>query len=252
MIEIIILGSGTVVPSLRRSSPGYCIKVNGEPLFFELGAGTMRRMLEANLDYKSAQKLFISHRHPDHCSDLIPFFFAMNYTPGFERKEPFDLYAPSGFDSIMNELNHVFPWMQAKHFPLRFHELKETVIAGKDWKITSKPTIHSDVPAVTFRLESEGKVVVYSGDSAYCDALIENARDADLFIVECPYPENMGLPGVHMNAREVGEASSRAKVKRVVLTHLYPYCDEQDVVAQVQKKFNGPVEKAEDLGRIVL
>lgn len=252
MIEIIILGSGTVVPSLRRNSPGYCIKVNGEPLLFEMGAGMTWRLLRADLDYRNLHKLFVSHRHPDHCSDLISFFFAMNYTPGFRREAPFELYAPTGFKKIMKQLFEPFPWMEPKHFVLNVHEVEKTEIPGKNWTIRSMPTVHGDVPAVTYRLETEGKVIVYSGDSGYCDDLIENARNADLFIVECSYPENMELKGVHLNAREVAEVANRAKAKRLVLTHLYPHCDEQDIVAQIQKDFKGKVEKAEDLMRITL
>lgn len=214
-----------------------------------MGAGNTRQLLEAGIDYRTVDKLFISHRHPDHCSDLIPFFFAMNYTPGFKREAAFDLYGPQGFKEVFNQMTALFPWMAPKEYSLRFHEVWETEVKGKGWKLRVKPTVHGDVPAVTYRLEAEGKVVVYSGDSAYCDGLIENARNADLFVVECPYPETMELKGVHLNAQEVGKVAREAKVRRVVLTHLYPHCDEQDIVAQVRKEFNGPVEKGEDLTR---
>lgn len=252
MIEVIILGSGTGVPSTTRGSSGYCIQVNGESLLFEMGPGTTWRLAQIKVDYKTIRNLFITHRHPDHCSDLIPFLFAMNYTPGFTREDPLDLYAPKGFEAVLKGMMEVFPWIVPKHYPLNIHELEEDEIVGQGWKVRSKPTLHGDLAALSYRLESQGKVIVYSGDSAYCDQLIDNAKNADLFLVECSFPETMSLPGVHLNTIEVARIGTAAQVKRMVLSHLYPHCDEVDIVGQVKRSFNGPVENGSDLQRILL
>lgn len=252
MIEVIILGSGTGVPYLPRSSSSYCVQIDGEALLFEMGAGAVRRLTEAGIDYKAIKQLFITHRHPDHCSDLIPFLFAMNYTPDFKRADRLDLYGPLGFGEVVRKLMGIFPWITPKQYPFDIHELQEAEIQGRHWKIKSKPTIHGDVPALSYRIEAYGKVIAYSGDSGYCEELIENARGADLFIVECSYPESMELKGVHLNSREVGEAASRAGVKRVILTHLYPFCDQHAVVEEVKRIYRGNVEKGKDFMRVTL
>ena len=252
MIEVIVLGSGTGVPYLRRSSSGYCVKIDGEPILFEMGAGTVRRLLEAGIDYRSIRHLFITHRHPDHCADLVPYLFALNYTPGFKRQEPLELYGPAGFSEIVRKMMDLFPWTVPKHYRLDIKEVERGEIKGGNWKITSRPVMHGDVLAVSYRVESGGKVVVYSGDSGYCEELIENAKNADLFIVECSFPEKMELKGVHLNTQEVAEIANKAGAKRLVLTHLYPFCDEAGVVEEINRTFPGKVEKGEDLARIVL
>lgn len=252
MIEVIILGSGTGVPYLRRSSSGYCVRINGDTLLFEMGSGTVRRLMEARIDYRTARQLFISHRHPDHCADLVPFLFAMNYTPGFKRRDPLKLYGPVGFAGVVRKMMDVFPWIVPKHYSLDMEEVEDAQIRGKDWVVKTKPTVHGDVLAVSYRIEAEGKAVVYSGDSGYCEELVENAREANLFVVECSFPETMELRGVHLNSQEVAEIASRAKAQRLILTHLYPFCDETQIIDQVKRGFEGPVEKGEDLMRIVL
>ena len=46
-ISVTILGSGTCVPSLRRSSCSVLMRINDKVLLFDSGAGTIRRLLEA-------------------------------------------------------------------------------------------------------------------------------------------------------------------------------------------------------------
>jgi len=212
----------------------------------------VRRLMEAQVEYRTVTHLFITHRHPDHCADLVIFLFALNYTPGFKREETLHLFGPMGFREIVHRMMDLFPWAVPKHYHLEIQEVEETEIVGEGWRIFSKPTVHGDVLAVTYRLESHGKVVVYSGDSGYCESLIENARNADLFIVECSFPEKMELKGVHLNSKEVADVAFKAGAKRLVLTHLYPFCDENDIVAEIKETFKGDVEKGEDLMRIVL
>jgi len=44
--ELTILGSGTSVPSLERSSCSILLDLGDDKLLFDLGPGTMRRLLE--------------------------------------------------------------------------------------------------------------------------------------------------------------------------------------------------------------
>ena len=78
-MELIILGSGTCVPSLKRSSPALIIKAGGKVLLFDSGSGTIRRMLEAGITYHDIDYIFYTHIHPDHVSDLVPFIFTSKY-----------------------------------------------------------------------------------------------------------------------------------------------------------------------------
>jgi len=65
-MELTVLGSGTGVPSAKRSSPGYFLKVKGHNVLFDGGSGTLRRMEEAGLSYKDVDLICYTHGHPDH------------------------------------------------------------------------------------------------------------------------------------------------------------------------------------------
>ena len=78
-IKVTILGSGTCVPSLKRSSCSVLMDINGTKLLFDLGVGTMRRLLEAGTIISEISHLFFSHLHPDHTGEFVPFLFATKY-----------------------------------------------------------------------------------------------------------------------------------------------------------------------------
>jgi ribonuclease BN (tRNA processing enzyme) len=69
------------------------------------------------------------------------------------------------------------------------------------------------------------------------------AQGADLLVLECSNP--FKVPG-HLTPAEAGRLAARAGVKRLLLTHFYPPCDEVDVVALAAQEFDGEIIRAED------
>jgi ribonuclease Z len=69
--------------------------------------------------------------------------------------------------------------------------------------------------------EVPGRKVVYSGDTAKCDNMIENAEGADLLIHEatCMHEMIEDRKG-HTSALQAGEIAEEAGVERLVLTHI--------------------------------
>ncbi|MGD9042692.1 MAG: MBL fold metallo-hydrolase, partial [Desulfobacterales bacterium] len=65
-IKLTILGSGTCVPSLKRSSCSILMQIGASRLLFDSGPGTMRRLLEAKTTIFDITHIFYSHFHPDH------------------------------------------------------------------------------------------------------------------------------------------------------------------------------------------
>ncbi|MBW2409315.1 MAG: ribonuclease Z, partial [Deltaproteobacteria bacterium] len=78
-ITVTILGSGTCVPSLARSSCSVLMAVGDSRLLFDSGPGTMRRLLEADTPIFDISHIFYSHFHPDHSGEFVPLLFATKY-----------------------------------------------------------------------------------------------------------------------------------------------------------------------------
>ncbi len=83
---VTILGSGTCVPSLKRSSCSVLVETGEKKLLFDIGPGTMRRLLEADTTIFDISYLFLSHFHPDHSGELVPFLFSTKYPDRARRQ----------------------------------------------------------------------------------------------------------------------------------------------------------------------
>lgn len=124
--------------------------------------------------------------------------------------------------------------LKALGLPLRsrkykfLKEMGEIKIRGKKIKLT-------DVSYV-----EKGKKIVYSGDTKPCQTLVKLAEDADCLIIDSTFfeenPEDWLEGKQHMNVREAVEIGTKARVKKLVLTHISRrYTNEKELENQVKK-----------------
>jgi ribonuclease BN (tRNA processing enzyme) len=190
--------------------------------------------------------LALTHLHPDHVGDLIPFFFATRYSLGYTRTKPFRLLAARGFARFHELLQEAFAgWVQPPPGLMDLQELPPDAlheVRDADLVINSAPTNHTD-GSLAFRIQSQGRSLVYSGDTDVSDSLVALAANADLLILEAANP--FKVPG-HLTPAEAGRLAAAAGVSRLLLTHFYPPCDEADVVALASQEFKGEILRAED------
>jgi ribonuclease BN (tRNA processing enzyme) len=85
--------------------------------------------------------------------------------------------------------------------------------------ITPYAAVHTEeTNPMSLRVEVAGKVVSYTGDSAWNENIVKVSKDADLFICECYYYEKPVR--FHMNYPDIKAHWNEFGAKRVVLTHL--------------------------------
>ena len=112
-ITVTILGSGTCVPSLTRSSCSVLMALGDSKLLFDSGPGTMRRLLEAGTAIFDISHIFYSHFHPDHSSEFVPFLFATKYPNKHQRKNTLTVTAGTGFLDFYGRLKSVYgQWIE--------------------------------------------------------------------------------------------------------------------------------------------
>ncbi|MBW2574125.1 MAG: MBL fold metallo-hydrolase [Deltaproteobacteria bacterium] len=254
-ISVTILGSGTCVPSLRRSSCSILTKIRDNFLVFDSGAGTMRKLLENGIEIFEVSFVFYSHFHPDHTGELVPFLFANKYPDGSRRKIPLTLMAGRGFAKFYDNLKNVYGhWIELAPGLLNIVELDNTgydIREFDDFKVESLPVEHNP-ESIAFRITSSGGTsMVYSGDTDFSENLVTLSKDADLLICESALPDELKVKG-HLTPSLAGEIADRANVRKLVLTHFYPECDQVDIEKQCRKTYSGPLLLAEDLMKIEL
>ena len=254
-MSVTILGSGTCVPSLRRSSCSILMKIRDKFLLFDSGAGTMRKLLEISVEIFDVSCVFYSHFHPDHTAELVPFLFANKYPDGSRRKIPLTLMAGKGFAKFYDDLKKVYGhWIELAPDLLTIGEFDNTSYDMRmfdDFKVESLPVEHNP-ESIAFRITSSGGTsMVYSGDTDFSENLVTLSKDADLLICESALPDELKVKG-HLTPSLAGEIADRANVRKLVLTHFYPECDQVDIEKECRKTYSGPLLLAEDLMQINL
>ena len=247
---MVILGSGTAVPSLERGAPGLLVEVGGKNLLIDGGSGTLNRLLKVGVRVSDIDFIFYSHLHPDHTADLVPLLFALR-NPDLSRDKGLTIAGPPGFMRFFQGLKEIYGrWVEAMDYELIVNEMEEGEKDYTDFRLVAKEVAHIKT-SLGFRIEAQGKSLAYSGDSDYCQALIELGRGADLFILECSFPDEEKVEG-HLTPTLAGRIAAQAGCKRLVLTHFYPACEGVDIISLCKKLYAGEITLAHDLMGISL
>lgn len=248
--HIVILGSGTCVPSVKRSPCSLAVRDGRTLLLLDAGPGIMKQLVRAGLSIFDLDAVLLSHFHPDHVSDLTGLLFSMKYDHTGSRDACLRLIGGTGLKAFYRNLNTAFG--QSLSMPESSLSLNEIdLAAGSDLevggiRITAAATRHR-TESLAYRLVfADGYSLVYSGDTDYAENLAVLARDADLLVCESSFPDRMKVSG-HLTPGLAGEIASAAGVETLVLTHLNPECDQADIRQECRKKFAGRVVIAQDL-----
>ena len=248
--RVTILGSGTCVPRLDRSASALLVETRSSKILMDIGPGTIHRLLAYGVTIFDLSHIFLSHFHPDHTSELVPLIFATKYPQGDRRSSRLDVFGGAGLNAFYKGLRAAYnQWIMLPETQLALHELGElsdSTLKFDDFSAAARPVDHRP-ESLAYRIQTkEGLSMVYSGDTDECDALVALAQGTDLLICESAMPDQQKVPG-HLTPSLAGAIASRAGAKRLVLTHLYPPCDQVDIVKQAHTTYKGPVIAAEDL-----
>ena len=248
-MEVFVLGSGVSVPSIKRGYPGLVVKSGRDTILMDPGPGSMRQLLKLGFNCNDLDSIILTHFHPDHCLDFISFLFACRY-PLAPRKKDLSVIGGPGLKSFYKGVLGVFgDAITPEKFKLYLKEVREANIAGDKTELTIKPVVHSESSIGIRYRDIDGKILCYSGDTDYCDNIVELARKADLLILESSFPDGGKVKG-HLTPSYAGRIAREAEAKSVLLTHLYPMCDSYDILSQCKKEFKGVLKIASDLMRI--
>jgi len=283
-MKITLLGTGTPAPSPHRAASGFVVQAERETFVFDHGPGAHVRMLEAGIALTDVTRLFITHFHFDHFTDVASLILR-RWDQGGGKLSDLPIYGP-------RPAKHIFELMFGKDGVFQgdldartqneasvalYHarggegerarpkpsvtELEHgSVVEGDGWTVRVEETPHTQPQLISlaYRLDSNEGSLVYSGDTGPCDALVELARDADILIHMCHY-----VSGTEFNAKMTwgcaghklaAEHAARADVGTLVLTHLTEQVaadgTRERVLKDIGDIYSGRVIFGEDLKQI--
>jgi ribonuclease BN (tRNA processing enzyme) len=249
-MEIIILGSGTGIPSSYRASPSLVLLQGAHPVLFDMGPGTLRQLSRVGISHDQIGQVFISHFHPDHTSDLIHFLFATRNPPTLEKREPFVITGPQGLKDFLKRLQKAYgKWLNLPPEIMKLEELntqKPEKRGYKNFDVISQPVMHTP-QSLAYRIEDpSGRNFVYSGDTGFCNEIVDLAQGSNLLILECSFPDGQEVEG-HLTPSLAGRIARLAGVKKLLLTHFYPEILATNIAEQCRETYTGDLILGRDL-----
>jgi ribonuclease BN (tRNA processing enzyme) len=221
-LKLTILGSGGSAVSAKRACPSFIID---DSTLLDLGPGALKNLRTSRIQTEQISRVFISHTHADHISDLIPFLWATQIDG---RKNPLEICGPLGFKQTFQKLLECTSTPDDFFkFPLMVSELD---FGERKGSVTTCRTLHG-IPTLAFRIDSDGKAICYTADTIFCPAVVELALNVDLLLHESTFlqdQEKIAELTCHSTARMAGRAAREAGAKRLVLFHIPPPNDHRE------------------------
>ncbi len=249
-MELVVLGSGAAYPGPHQASSGYLVKEGKTNLLIDCGNGVVSRLQEAG-ELETLTHLLFSHIHADHLLDIFPLFYSRLYAKG-RNYPPLPVYMPPGEPERFARLAEVLRVEPQRLLQGVFHTGEFDPQAGLragSLQISFLRTVHP-VPAFALRLENGKSSLAYTADTAPFPELTEFVRGCDLLLSEATVSQEDFDPehAIHLTPTLAGELASQAGVKRLLLTHIWPYYDRQAMLEEGRRAFPN-TELAEDLKR---
>jgi ribonuclease BN (tRNA processing enzyme) len=188
----------------------------------DCGATSLVAMKRAGIDPASIGWVLVSHLHGDHFGGLP--FLILDGQFG-RRQTPLTIAGPVGIrERLTAAMEVLFPGSSgvSRRFPTDVVELSPgDATAIGPLTVTGHPVEHqSGGPSYALRVEWARRTVTYSGDTEWCESLVQAARDADLFVCEA-YTFERRIR-YHLDHATLVRHLDRIRARRVVLTHLGP------------------------------
>jgi ribonuclease BN (tRNA processing enzyme) len=228
MTVLRFLGSGDAFGSGGRLQACLHLPTPDGDVLIDCGATSLVALKRAGLDPSDVGWVVVSHLHGDHFGGL-PFLILDGQ---FSRRErPLAVAGPPGTrDRLTEAMEVLYPGSTSvsRRFEVRVVEVESgTPEMLGPISVEGFPVDHaSGAPAYAWRVDVDGTVLAYSGDTAWTDRLIDVSRNADLFVCEAyTYEREVRY---HLSYRRLVAERPRLSCRRIVLTHMGP-----DMLARV-------------------
>lgn len=244
-MRLTVIGSSGSYPGPESPASCYLLEAEheGRPyrVLLDMGSGALG-VLHRHIDPVEVEAVLLSHLHADHCLDLCGYYVLRKYHPaGACPRIP--VWGPVDTARRMAKAYDLDedPGMN-EEFDFRLWP-DEPLQVGP-FRVSTAPMAHP-VPAYGLRIEADGRVLAYSGDTGVCEELVEIARDSDLFLCEASFLETMeNPPDIHLTGAEAGTMATRAGARKLVLTHVPAWHDAAVILAEAEQTYAGDLSLA--------
>ena len=260
VLHVILCGTAAALPDAKRAGPCTAILAGGEFIVVDTGPGSWRNLDLMNLPVGRLSAVLLTHFHSDHIGELGE-AVTQSWIAG--RRAPLPVYGPKGVGEVVAGFAQAYArdvgYRVAHHgdehlpaqaagavaqaFVLPPDDELAPVFERNGLRVSAFRVSHAPVsPAVGYRIEYGGRVVVISGDTTATASVLRHARGADLLLHEAlaahmteraaARARELGMPRLaklagdvrdyHATPVQAAELAAQAGVRKLVLTHIFP------------------------------
>ncbi|MFL6839604.1 MAG: MBL fold metallo-hydrolase [Bradyrhizobium sp.] len=220
-MQLRFVGCGDAFGSGGRANT--CFHVQGESINFliDCGASSLPALKRLDIARDDIELILITHFHGDHFGGLPFFLLDAQFS---RRTRPLVIAGPKGIETRLAQLMEAL-FEHSSRTKQRF-ELSVVALAPEQSQtfgavtVTPYPVVHGESggPFLGYRVEAEGRVIAYTGDTEWTETLIPLARGADLFISEA-YTYDRIVKN-HLSLKTLESRLPKINAKRLILTHM--------------------------------
>jgi ribonuclease BN (tRNA processing enzyme) len=220
-MRLTVVGCGDAFGSGGRANTCFLVESGTMTLALDFGATSLVALRQLGLDPNRIDAVVLSHLHGDHFGGL-PFYLLYGQFEG-ARQKPLTVIGPVGTaDRLRAAMEVFFPGSSTNRwrYPLNIVDLPcGSAHRLGHFEIETHEVVHpSGAPSTGVRIGDGSRLLAYSGDTMWTEALFEIARGAALFIIEC-YKLTKSPPN-HLDFATIAANRPRFETPRVMLTHM--------------------------------
>jgi ribonuclease BN (tRNA processing enzyme) len=230
-LKLTVLGCCGSYPGPGGACSGYLLDADGTRIWLDAGSGTLAN-LQRHISLHDIDAVVLSHEHPDHWADVEGLRVACAYVI---NRHGVPVYAPAGLRRLTYDFKHVMDWQVV--------EGGDAIEVGAA-RLTFSRTDHGP-ETLAVRVDAGGRSLAYSADTGNGWSLEALGPAVDLALVEATLPNDRegDAPG-HLSARQAGAMAQQAGARRLVITHLWPHLDPEEMRVDASAAYGAEAEVA--------
>lgn len=241
--SLTLLGTGTCQIEFERRASSVLLQLADTYVLFDCGHGVVQRLLEVRVQHNQVEHIVLSHFHPDHVSDLIPFLQAGAWSRRNPRSTDIHIYGPVGVKRLVDGLMDIFKpsSFQQSSYSVVVHEVVEEQfsIGELRFDFVSLPPAGNHGLRFTWR----GRRYALTGDSYFHGEEIAFLKDVDLAVIDSG----------HIEDEDIVALALASQAKHIICSHLYREIDASQLQRRArQRGYEGMISVGRDFMNFVL
>lgn len=217
-ISLRVIGCGDAFGSGGQINTCFYVKGPAAEILIDCGATSLPVLKKYGISTKQIDLIILSHFHGDHYGGLP---FLLLDLDAYGQEKPLTIVSPPGCrERLRTLLELLYPGSRLlEKLKVDFIDYHPSqTLYTHHLSLNVFEVVHSPKALPHgIRINIQGKIISYSGDTGWTDTLIDLAADADLFICECNFFSKQ-VKG-HMSYDVLNQNLHKLKAKKILLTH---------------------------------